>query len=311
MIEQFLAALINNRDSQLRAWMGEELMRVKGEQYLNSIIPYITDEVRASGYHGAFYIEGAVPKDYLWKCLEMPSGKKLIAVINFMGLDLGKPFIRVMAIEPLLESIGELEALAAFLKAEFFMFSPPRICVFDGLGKFSEETERLKFDMWNVAAPLNVIREVKFDVSQQLRLEKAVNLDFYEWYEREYHLFLEEHPAHKIWLQLTKREEFQGMIEEETCYLCFLGDLRIGLIAAEYQEEKFLTGYCVYEELIVQTHRGKGYGKQMQQLMIRELPIRDEQDLLWGTIDSGNKISLRTAMACGRKKLGKWIYFNT
>lgn len=311
MIEHFLTSVIENTHPQIQKWMGEGFLKEKSEQYLNSIIPHITDTERAKGYHEYCFIEGSEAKDYLWRFLEMSNGRKLIAVINFMGMDLAKPFIRVMAMEPLLSSVAELEELAAYLKKEFAVFSPPRICIQDGKNEWREETDKLKFDNWYVAAPLASLKNSDLTIRANLRLEPAMNLDFYDWYEREYHLFLKEHPDHRIWLQLTERGEFQRMIDSCTCYLCFLGEERIGVIAAEYQEDKFLYGYCVFEELIQQSHRGQGLGKEMQRLMISHLPIREERDLVWGTIDSDNKISLKTALACGRQKVGKWVYYNT
>ena len=82
---------------------------------------------------------------------------------------------------------------------------------------------------------------------------------------------------------------------------------RAGIIAAARDDANGMRGFQVYEILLDDHARGRGFGPAAMQLLCQILPAK-AGDTLWGTIDGGNGASIGNGLAVGREKTAAFVW---
>jgi L-amino acid N-acyltransferase YncA len=87
-------------------------------------------------------------------------------------------------------------------------------------------------------------------------------------------------------------------------------DAVAGVIAVAPRSEFGLEGFVVIEEILVAEFRGRGLAAGLQRAMIDAMAPNHGDAALFGTIDSGNVASVRTALRTGRTEVASywWLF---
>ena len=100
---------------------------------------------------------------------------------------------------------------------------------------------------------------------------------------------------------INSKKVMQDSIEDGLLKSVLLNGKRIGLIAAKISKFLGYNGMYFNEIFIDKNFKGKGLAKAIQRKFIQEFSRSNE--FIWGTIDSQNLPSFKTALANGRKPI--------
>ncbi len=247
-------------------------------------------------------VPNSKPKDYLFRNLETPFGI-LVSSIRYMGGDLTKPFVFIVLKNFEINSIEKIEWLSSFLNEEYKVFSPKRIAWHTNKIQedFINNHSFINGDMVYVAEFLDYLKTEKIIVSdRKIKLKIAENTNWYKQYKTAYNLLFEKDNFYNEMIQITTEATFKEMIQHKTLFEIVIDNEWAGIIGVMPENDKYLSGYCVYEEFLLEKFRGKGMAKHIQQKMIHLLPSSPNK-MVYGTIHYNNKSSLKTALGVGRK----------
>jgi hypothetical protein len=121
---------------------------------------------------------------------------------------------------------------------------------------------------------------------------------YYDWYKKGYNEFHYSNPLLKTKVTVNSIDSMRDVLNQGLLFYIELSGERIGLIAAE--RSKFLgrDGLYFHEIFLSKEYKGKGLAKAVQRKFISNFAVGNE--FIWGTIDSSNLPSYKTANSNGR-----------
>ena len=263
----------------------------------------LNDDSKKEERFNHFNIPGTKPNDYSEKLFEINGQEAILAGIRHLGGNPHKPFIAIRANHSL-DSYRNLSKVASIVQNEFSVFKPAYMSIWvnhqfnliedskwlgeQGQKYLAGRTEHLHLDMY----ASNEIQLIRKDLSH-----------YWNWYEKQYQEFHEDHPHLS---SLVPMNEFEEMKEAEKDGLLFFAMSKkepIGIIAGKKEELLGINGVYMIELLLSRAYRGKGLCQEFENKFINQLP--NDIDLIWGTIDSKNIPSLKVAEKIGRKVVRK------
>lgn len=243
------------------------------------------------------------PDDYAEKILSLSNDRKLIYGIRHKGGNRDISFVSLRANFELFSKKEVLEIYGKIL-SEVNVFEP-RFVVFHSKRKGDA-------DFFGQVEMVGGAKEVKsidpWGAEESLALVPIVDESFYDWYCKGYKKFHQQFPdlAAKVpvnSLSVMKESQDQGLL----CW-AYLDGAKVGVIAALRRDFLGHPGIYFNEIFISEENRGKGLAKAIQRKFVEENAKDDE--LVWGTIDSGNLSSFKTASANGRRPLRFECFIN-
>lgn len=239
-----------------------------------------------------FSVPGTVPLDYSEKFYLLSDGRVVLAGIRHLSGDAGRPFVHfVLPFTPLRK---DLAVLRDFATTAFSKFSPKQFSFSQRPGDFSQASR------CHVVGRIQEIRgRPAFDSIPGLSFRPFRFESDLEWYRSAYEEFHASLPHLKEWVPLTDEEELRRSEEDGLIFVVEIAGRLAGLIAAEKRGLLGASGAYMNELLLVPPFKGRGFAPAIQRKFIDE--FLTDVELIWGTIDSRNLSSMRTALRVGRK----------
>ena len=250
-----------------------------------------------------FKVRGAIANDYTERCLKISDEKEFIYGIRNMG---GNPEIPFIQITPNFEINSKDEALRIYelIKHEFQIFSPLYLSF-----NSSKKVDADFYGSIHMVASIDALLEKEpWPDEDQISFEAINNDSYYEWYQNGYKEFHEETPNLKARVTLNSLCSMEDSLEQGLLkYAIFEGE-RIGIIAGERSNFLGHTGVYFHEIYISKKWKGRGHAKLIQRKFI-EIFCHD-LNFVWGTIDSENLPSYKTAFSNGRRPIRYECFIN-
>ena len=251
-----------------------------------------------------FKVKGATTEDYEEKIFFLDKSRFLIGGIRNFGGDPKIPFVQIKSSFSLTSKEQVLD-LYDSIKSHFQVFNPLFLSFFTA--------KKIVTDRFGQITMLSRSDEIKrrgeWEGESILKLRKIQEPnDYYDWYEKGYEQFHEERPDLKPSVVKNSLEIME--ISRSDDLLCFveIEGKKIGLVAAEKRNFLGQKGIYFNDIFISKEWKGKGLAKKIQRKFIQEFTEGDEW--IWGTIDSKNTPSLKTALANGREAVRYECFVN-
>ncbi len=251
--------------------------------------------------HNFFKVPGSVSSDYEERLFNLSSGKSVLAGIRHVGGNIDKPFISLWSDHDF-ENLGDLKKMYITLKNEFKIFSPKHLSV------WVNPNTRFGIDLGSTLTPSlrYVVGSVKKIKSSQIPvLREKVNLTSVEdntyrgWYEDLYKDFHSKYSEMADWVPVNDKEDMEICLKDKLLFFIYIDNKKAGLIGGRRENLLGKAGVYFTEIVISSEFKGKGYAAAAQRAFIDSLP--EGMDLVWGTIDSRNISSTKTALRVGRE----------
>lgn len=257
-------------------------------------------------------VDGAEPKDYLQRVLDLGDGLRVLGGIRFRGGDGSFPFVDVLVSTKPLD--GCLPRVLEALRAEWELFAPRAARVF-----VPEEPERARLavgaelDQVFAAASLEAVEAKAPPLAEDLRVARVAGREVEACHaamETAYAEFTEDHAA------LAARVPPAGLDQLGDCQSSGIllriedveSDACVGIFGVHRDAEGFFDEFCVCEEVLRRSHRGRGIAACVQGEAARLMGRAGQRGMLWGTIDASNTASRRTAARAGRPEVAAWAF---
>lgn len=243
-----------------------------------------------------FKIPNTNPSDYSERFIGLDEKRELIYGIRHMGGNRDIPFV---FLRPNFEITSSSMALEVYekIKHEFTSFKPLYVNFLS--------PRKLDVDFIGSTYLVTKAHEVKklpaWPAQEKLELRKVEDDSYYEWYKTGYAEFHKERPELAAKVTVNSLESMRESIEDGLMFEVFMGEQKIGLIAGEKSEFLGHSGIYFHEIFVARTHKGQGLAKAIQKQYVEQVATDD--DFIWGTIDSHNIPSFKTALANGRKPI--------
>ena len=243
--------------------------------------------------HKYFNITGSKPDDYEEKKLENEQGIVQYG-IRHLG---GNREISFICLTPNYELQSKTEVLSIYhkIKEEFKYFSPLYL-------KFwTKNPDHGDFYgsvyMVQVASKINAM--IPWPQEDEINFEKIIDDSYYQWYLEGYRQFHKDFPDQESKVTVNSVESMSDSLDQQLMFFINSNDgERIGFIAAERSLFLGHPGIYFQEIFIDKKFRGQGFAKAIQRKFIATNIKSDE--FVWGTVDSLNVPSFKTAAANNR-----------
>lgn len=247
-----------------------------------------------------FKINKSIPEDYTEKILAVDPFGSVVAGIRHIGGNPDEPFINIWP-SFLIQSIDDLEQVKRAILPSFKVFKPKCLSFWlKPSSKIAQEVEAIITPSLRVVAgdiedtcnsPVGDVHNVS--------LSRIKDQEYWQWYQNLYQVFHKEYPDLKPWVPVNDCETMTRSLEQELLFSIDIDHKRVGLIAAEYEGLLGLSGIYINEIVLDKDFKGYGYAKIAQRLFLEEM--RGRANVVWGTIDTRNIASTKTALRVGRK----------
>ena len=301
-IQSFTLAQFNTYDLK-----GLEINKEVALKSLNKdFIEEINDLNREStkkARHLHFKVKGTVPNDYAEKRLILDHEKSIIYGIRNMGANPELPFINLI---PNFEITSKEIALSLYenIKEEFKAFSP----LYLSFHTSNIINADFSGSIYMVAKTEHVKEKNPWPMEEKLSFSPIHDDSYYDWYQKGYEQFHKEVPALRERVTLNSKETMAYSLSQGLLKFIEINGERIGLIAAEKSQFLGHSGLYFNEIFITKEWKGKGIAKAIQLKFIQSF-VQD-LDYIWGTIDSANLPSYRTAQTNGRRPIRYEAFIN-
>jgi len=105
----------------------------------------------------------------------------------------------------------------------------------------------------------------------------------------------------KDWVPINDKEEMEESRRQSCLFLVYVNGVKAGLIAGIPQPLLGLHGIYFIEIMMTRQFKGQGLASVVQRKYIDSLP--GNYEIVWGTIDTMNLASTKTALKVGRKSI--------
>lgn len=243
-----------------------------------------------------FEVPNTKSRDYAEKLLELSGDKKVIYGIRHMGGSKELPFINL---KPNFRISNSEEALKIYekVKDEFMSFSPLYLSFWSPI--------KMEVDFigstYLVAKSIDIKKMHAWEDEASVELKRIEDDSYYDWYKSGYEKFHKERPDLKKKVVVNSLDSMRDSVEQGLMYEVYFDDEKIGLIAGESSPLLGHSGVYFHEIFISKKWKGKGLAKAIQRKFI-EMGTKDD-DFIWGTVDSHNLPSYKTALSNGRRPI--------
>lgn len=297
----------NNVSPKLKEWLSDSDLKLSITTHIVDEFKKFTDQDFAKDFHQYINRSDTVPNDFLYKIVEVDQERKLVTSIRFKGGDKLHPFVEIVSKNFDIRQ-QEWPQIAKLVGNNYKLFQPLSIRFFDGLDTISNENSEFTFDQWYLANQLSTLKNYKTGFNQdKFEFHIPADISFYENYEKAFQQLVEAGNDEEVLVQLESKESIQILVDKQLVICIYYDNEWAGFIAVDQINYKYFKGYCVMEEILLEEYKGKGLGKALQRKMIEHLPFKDSE-LFYGTIDHKNIPSIKTALANGRQKIGKYVF---
>jgi RimJ/RimL family protein N-acetyltransferase len=245
-------------------------------------------------------IPGTSDQNFLERVFEIGNRRSFLAGIRHVGGNPSMPFVNLTAdFTP--SSWAEFDDIKNIVRSEFKIFNPAHIAIwFSPRSSFALEIERTiqPARRYLAAKTAELLSKSPPPNFNSLHLEAVKAPDYFDWYKNEYEKFHVKHPELKSWVTMSDFEDLEEYRALNLLYRAKMGEETVGLIGGSAQSLLGMSGLYMCELLIAETFKGKSLAAAMQRRFIEEAGRNFE--VVWGTIDSRNIPSTRTALKIGR-----------
>jgi hypothetical protein len=255
--------------------------------------------------HKFFGIPGTKPEDFSELLIEIEADKSVLVGIRHMNLNSNSPYLEVWP-NWLPTNEEEVRKIASRITEHFSSFRPKHLCLWlDPTGSLLQDlAPRSIIGQHILARPIaDIVKSPQPLDSGRLTIERIADESFYDDYAKAYADFHQEFPELKARVAVVDLEDMRQSIADDLLFGARYNGEYSGLIAA--QREQFLGYQGVYflELLLLPRFKKMGLAPVLQRSFIdRVAQLGGYRDaVVWGTIDSHNLPSLRTALRVGRK----------
>ena len=254
--------------------------------------------------HSYFEVEGSYEADYAEHIIDLPDGESVMCGIRHFGGDKSKPFVNLEPSFPI-NSKDDVERILKEVKTLFGVFKPQYVSCFSSKCLKPD----MKGNIYFAQLGRNAANLPSWPQEDSITLKEIVSDDYYEWYQREYEEFHSLVPGLATRVLVNAKEVMEDSRSEGLLYEVLIEGERIGMVAAERSSFLGKPGIYFNEIYLCKNQRGKGLAKIVQKLFIKKVSNPDE--IIWGTIDSDNLPSQRTAMKNNRRPVRFENFFTT
>lgn len=243
-----------------------------------------------------FKVEGTTEEDYRERLYKIDKNKKFIYGIRNFGGDRNLPFIYIQAN---FEISSKVQALSFYnlIKEEFNKFSPLYLSFQTKLPIDSDFIGSI----YLVASTKDISSRVPWDTEDRIQFEDVTTSDYYEWYKLGYSQFHIENPELEKKVTLNNKDVMDDSLEQGLLKYIRIDNERAGIIAAENSKLLGHSGIYFNEIFLQNKWKGKGLAKAIQRKFISK--YAQGTQFIWGTIDSNNLPSYKTAYSNGRRPI--------
>lgn len=236
---------------------------------------------------------------YLDRWLPLSSGGHVLAGPRYFGRDPDLPFVGISASDRPL-TVDDRHAFCAVALEHFAPFRPGFVLLTtaDPVGAWPG-TRAVMRQLVGLLGELRR-RRTPPELSVARRDDAAA---IYDRYVAIHRIHVEQEPAHARRTRVEELTDLQRIADEELLFdVCVDGDWA-GLLAAEDEMRRGISGATVVELMLDHAYRGRGYGAHLSTLLARAVPLTDDAFLM-GTIYADNVRAYRSALRAGRVDVG-------
>lgn len=158
----------------------------------------------------------------------------------------------------------------------------------------------VKIDRHTVIGSIKDLLAIELNsIKDEIKLRLLSDTTFYDDYLREYQLFHQRSPELKFEVKPESLEDFEEAIKNELLFEVVINGKKAGIIAGSATDYYGVNAAYIFEEILYESFRGKGFGVHVQKAFTKKLKGRFS--LLWGSISELNSPSLKTALKNGRQ----------
>lgn len=311
VLERAVGARLAQLDDAVLQWQSAETARANLGAELDEQVQRLDDPDLARGFMGVCPVVGAGPDDYRNAWLEESGASWALVGPRFRGLDLGRPFVDVIAQSDAPRTLAELRALARSAGRRFAVFEPRHARFLVAPSRFADldRLEEAFVERVVLAAPFPIIRSLPMPGAhgQDVTLRPARDLAFEERYRRAYARLLDDEPRQAEFAQAADHEELAAYVAGGGAFEVLVDGAAAGFVAAFRDRAFGMRGHHVGEMLLYPQARGRGLGRLVQRLLVEALPA-ERDDLFFGVVDARNRAAVRTALGCGRRVVGAYVW---
>ncbi|MGB0453828.1 MAG: GNAT family N-acetyltransferase [Bacteriovoracaceae bacterium] len=151
----------------------------------------------------------------------------------------------------------------------FEVFKPQSI-------RFQSKTNKLGdycSKLYVVAQAKTIKNSKPWDLEGRIKFSKIEDNSYYDWYQKGYNEFHEEHPDLKDKVTINSQSVMEDSIEQGLMYYVYVDDSLAGLISAEREDFLGHSGMYFGEIFLTKEYKRKGFGQALQRKFISEFAI--------------------------------------
>ena len=243
-----------------------------------------------------FDITHSTPDDFQERFYNVDSERRIIFGIRHEGANREEPFVQIYTDF----EFNAAEMMVIYKKhlADFFkVFKPKEIRFWQSY--FSDQFEY--GSVYLVSDKSSYLDLPIKSEDERIRLVPITSDIYYSWYKEGYYEFHEMNPELKNAVPVNSLSTMESSRKDGLLMHAYLGDEKIGLIAAVREEFLGHRGFYFNEIFISSKFKGRGLAKSIQKKFVLE--YAQDEDFIWGTIEFSNKASFNTALGNGRKAI--------
>jgi hypothetical protein len=243
-----------------------------------------------------FKIKGVKEDDYNERVLDLDEHRSIIYGIRHKGANKNVPFIRIRA-NFNITSLNQVKFIAEKIEHEFKVFKP----LYINFHSKDKLDVTLHGCILMVSPVVNIKNLKPWKKENDISLIEVNDESYYDWYVRGYQEFHKASPELIFNVPVNSKRIMDDSKDQNLLFYIEYNGSRIGLIAAEKSSLLGRDGLYFNEIFISKDWKGKGLAKQVQRKFI-DL-YGNDHELVWGTIDSMNLPSYKTAYSNGRRPI--------
>ena len=243
-----------------------------------------------------FNVKSAVANDYSEKMMKLTEGRSIIHGIRNKGGNPKLPFIQIVSNF----SITSKEmALSIYdqIKDEYNIFNPLFINFYS--------SSNIEVDVSGLIVMASktkkILEQRPWLQEDQISFTDIKDSSYYQWYKDGYNEFHNEVPTLKNKVPCNSEESMEDSLEQGLLKFVEFDGVRIRFISAEKSDLLSHSGIYFNEIFILRKWKGKSLAKQIQRKFISL--FANNVEYVWGTIDSENIPSYKTAYSNNRRPI--------
>jgi hypothetical protein len=300
--QSFALAELNTYDLTELSINKETALKELREDLVSEIEDLNSEETKNSRFDH-FKVKGVSPNDYSEKLLKLDDDKSIVYGIRNMGGNPNIPFIQII---PNFDISSKEMSLKIYerIKNDFKAFGPLYL-------SFHTRT-RINADFFGsiymVAKTIDLAGKKPWPIEDRISFVDINDNSYYKWYKNGYDEFHSDFPGLKEKVTVNGESSMTDSLEQGLLKFVEIDGERIGLIAGEKSELLGHSSVYFHEIYISKKWKGKGIAKAIQRKFIAL--FANELEYVWGTIDSSNLPSYKTAYSNGRRPIRHECFIN-